>query len=366
MAKSKAPKKSEPAKTTEEDKDPQTTSPDLEATIAQLEEDNAKLRTEIETTKSAGELLASTLREEIESAQSKVEATIEATSEPVRRPREEFANAAYKACIEHGMSERDAHRVGESLADRMRIEDDFAEDVDFAEEFEEGVEMYDLRHEQDYQYPGGARKAVIRGNAAVMRSPKEVDTIVLHQTAIEFGVSKYAIRKSGGDVELARARRALDVACHTMAFRKGYFVAAHPMLAYLNHGNRFNGRSVGLEIEGLYPGLADDPMTVEREDLETTWKGEPTVLTEETVAAARNAILFMMAEVARLGGKITRVVSHRQSNDARRSDPGQEIWQRIAVDFCQNELGLTLDLLSPWKHGRDVPLEWDENGRGSY
>lgn len=271
-----------------------------------------------------------------------------------------LVHAAYRSAREAGLGKFDAHKAAEDIADRLRLPDD---------EGDGGVEVlkcYDLRAEQDYEYPNGARKSLKRGNTVVSRNVADVDTITLHQTAIEFGVSKYAIRFAKGDAELARARRALDVACHAMAFRKGFFVKSHNLLDYVNHAGRFNGRACGLEIEGLYPGLSDDPLTVAREDLLTTWRGEPTILTEDTVEASCNAIEWIVKGISDLGGKISRVVAHRQSSDARRSDPGQEIWERVAVEFCQNEMGLRLDLASPWSQGRPVPVQWDANGIGNY
>ncbi len=264
--------------------------------------------------------------------------------------RDVLCEAVFVECCRRGSSTRDARDMAEDTADRLRLE---GRDADAARSF------YDLRHEQDYLYPRGKNKARTYGSTVVMRDPSTIDTICTHQAASEFGVSKRSIARSGGDVELARARRALDVACHAMTFRQGYFVAAHPLRAYVNHGNRFNATSLGVEIDGHYPGLADRSLPN---------GDQPTILTEQTVRAACAMLRWLVEEARSEGMPISKVVAHRSSNDQRRGDPGEEIWKRIVLDFAVSELGLTAVCRSPWSgRGRHVPLEWDaDNGIGSY
>lgn len=274
--------------------------------------------------------------------------------------RDIVTSAVYAEAIEvGGETPRNALRLAEAIADRLRCPDNMGARPDAG--------FYDLRTEQDYNYPRGENKARMRANGVpVRRLPGDVDLIVVHQTAIEFGVSNRAIAKSGGDVELARARRALDVACHVMAFRNGYFVAAHDLDVYVNHAGRFNDHSLGLEIEGRYPGLLDDPDTLPREDLITTWGGEPSELTDETVEASIDALAWMVETGRSQGMPLRRIASHRQSSDSRRSDPGQEIWQRIVLPVAE-QLDLEVFGGSPWNTGRPLPLAWDEtHGNGRY
>ena len=283
------------------------------------------------------------------------------TSDETYMTRDLVCEAVYLEAMERGLSEDEAYGSAEDVADRLRLPGACATIGAMPQ-----PGFYDLRAEQDYKYPGGKRKVLIRGNSVVMRDPAEVHTIVVHQTAAEFGVSKRAIAKADGDIELARARRALDVACHVMAFRAGYFVAAHDLTVYVNHANRFNSHSLGLEIEGRYPGLMDDPSTVAREDLKTTWGGNPTVLTDQTVDAACRAIEWLVNESRDQGMPIEFIASHRQSSDTRRSDPGEEIWRRVVLDFAVAEMGLTAMRDSPWREGRPIPTEWDSDGTGEY
>ena len=236
--------------------------------------------------------------------------------------------------------------------------------------FASKVKVYDLISEQDYKYPNGKRKARMVGGKVVKRDPATVTHICLHQTAVEFGASDRQVRLSDGDRELALARRFLDVACHAAACRSGFFVKTHPLEDLLNHANGFNDYSVGLEIDGRYPGLEDDPTTAAREDLRTTWGGKPSKLTDQTVEAAREAVRYFVVEGRKLGMPMTHIVAHRQSSPSRRSDPGQGIWQSVVVDFACPELGLTVDL-DKTLSGRDgaglpIPKQWDSRSAADY
>lgn len=275
--------------------------------------------------------------------------------------RDQVYDAAFREVLARGASHRDAQRVAESVADRLRVGCSVSNLSNADED-----DFYDLRHEQDYDYPRGAKKARMKGLSPVRRDPSTIDTIVVHQTGVEYGVSSQQVKLADGDSNLALARRALDIASHTVAFRRGFFVASHPLDVYLNAANRLNPRSCSLEIDGRYPGLSDDPTTLEREDLLTTWKGTPTELTDATVDAACRALKWMCEEGRRVGIHFTRIAPHRISSDTRRSDPGEAIWRRVVLDYAEPELGLEVVRESPWRQGRDVPVEWDPNGIGEY
>src|SRR5690606_11252294 len=151
--------------------------------------------------------------------------------------------------------------------------------------------MIDLRAERVASAP----KIKMTGKRPVVRDPSTVTGICLHQTAVEYGVSAAQLRAAGGDRRLALARRALNVACHAMAFRDGFFVVSTPLPWYVNHGNGLNATRLGLEIDGRYPGRPDDPRTTpRREDLESTWGGEPSEITPALIAAARSALRWLV------------------------------------------------------------------------
>lgn len=346
--KKKSTKKSAPKKSTKPDPDPAESAPEA-----------AEAPAEAEAEGSAGGAEAGASREAARATESAPVPTV--TMEP--NARDAVYDAAFLEARERGLSDREARSLADEVCDRLRFtarEDNH--------EGEPEATFYDLRAKQDYVYPGGKRKVrtVDRQHSVpFMRDPKTVDAIVIHQTACEFGVSR-AMAKRFGNVETARAHRALDVACHALAFRNGYFVAAHDLRVYVNHGNRLNARSLGLEIEGRYPGLMDDPDTVAREDLRTTWGGEPTVLTDKTVETARAALKWLVEEGRKYGMPIKYIFAHRQSSDHRRSDPGEELWKRVVLDYAVAELGLETMPETRWRQGYSIPKEWDPDGKGKY
>lgn len=262
--------------------------------------------------------------------------------------------------------------IANAIADRFRLETEPLSESTSGGSVS-AVQIYDLLKEQDYLYPGGKRKTKLdRKGKPVRRDPRKVTHIVLHQTAVEYGVSKQQIAASNGDAELALARRFLDVACHIAACRSGFIVLAHDLDVQVNHGNGFNSFSIGIEVDGRYCGIEDDPSTVAREDLQSTWGGLPTVLTSRTVRAARAAVGYAVTAGRKRGMPLTHIVAHRQSSGQRRSDPGQELYQRVILNWAVPELGLKTEphLTLPSEKsgpGRPVPLEWDpEHGLGSY
>lgn len=230
------------------------------------------------------------------------------------------------------------------------------------------VDLYDLQAEQDYVYPGGKRKVRKRPRSGdgrlvpVERQARDITGVVLHQTAVPFGVSKRQVAAADGDRRLALARRGLDVACHAIAFRDGLVVRTHPLEVHVNHGNGLNSRSLGLEVDGRYPGLDDKPETVPREDLATTWGGDPTELTYRTIAAARVALRDLVVRGRELGMPIEYLWAHRQSSATRRSDPGQGLWESVALwAVATLDLKLQPDLVVG--DGRAIPLAWGGGAR---
>lgn len=271
------------------------------------------------------------------------------------------------AIVEEGLELKDPPEklleLAERVADRFRLGVDVAPPI-------AATPVYDLVHEQDWIYPNGKRKAKLVGGKPVMRDPATITHFVFHQTAVEYGVSERQVKASGGDRELALARRFLDVACHVAVSRHGFYVFTHPLEALLWHGNGFNDFSIGMEIDGRYAGLEDDPATVAREDLQTTWRGSPTVLAQQTVETACAAVKDTVERGRALGMPLTHAVAHRQSSPTRRSDPGEAIWKRIVLDFAERELGMQVELdrvldtrSGP---GRPIPHAWDPRSSASY
>lgn len=178
------------------------------------------------------------------------------------------------------------------------------------------------------------------------RPVNSVDGVVLHQTATPFGVTKAAVKAAGGDEKLAKHRRALKVAAHMTAFSTGYAVLAHPLPWYVFHANTLNARSVGIEVEGLFPGAMGKPL-----------------MSAELVRASRAGLEFLVKKGRELGMPLKWIWAHRQSSLTRPDDPGQEIWQKVVLEFAISVLGLVpqYDFVSG---GRPVPPDWRTMRRG--
>jgi hypothetical protein len=196
-----------------------------------------------------------------------------------------------------------------------------------------------------------------KGGKVVVRDPKSIRGIGIHQTACVFGPANDST---------ARYRRALKVPCHALAFRDGVFATAFPMLWYVYHGNELNSFTYGLEIEGQYPGLLDDPSTPVREDEKTIWGGKATPLDEQAIETARAALKYLYEEGMRLGSPLQYIWAHRQSNGVKVSDPGQGLWQHVVLDYGVAKLGLKTQPEKTWGNGKPVPAQWDPNGVGKY
>ena len=231
------------------------------------------------------------------------------------------------------------------------------------EEFK--IRCYDFRSQQpDPPKLSEQKHRIIRGEVA-KRHMTSVRTVVIHQTACIFGVSQGAIDAAKGNRELALARRMLNVAAHCVALRDGFYVLTNPFSWYVWHANALNEESIGLEIEGLYPGLKDDPATAHKEDVASTWGGKPMALTDLAVATAREALKHMVESARAEGAPLENIRAHRQSSVTRRSDPGQEIWERVVLEYAVPVLKLKTDTNFS-VGGRPIPLAWDPAGHGPY
>jgi hypothetical protein len=214
------------------------------------------------------------------------------------------------------------------------------------------MNIVDLTHEQvdppKYKPP----KHLIQKGRVVKRSVYEVDTIVVHQTAVVFGVLPRAVKEAGGDRNMAKHRRALQVASHLTAFDTGFAVVGCPLSWYVYNCNKLNSRSLGLEIEGVYPAL----LTAKSKELFTG-------LIEQ---ASRDAIDYMVIEGKKLGMPIQYIAAHRQSSADRRGDPGEEIWKKLVLGYAVPRHGLIVKPTAVWGDGRPLPQEWDSKEPKTY
>ena len=213
--------------------------------------------------------------------------------------------------------------------------------------------VYDLRAEAESPH----KKSKTVAGTTVKRRVSTIDAITIHQTAVKFGVKQYQIQGSGGDRNLALARRAHSVACHALAFHDGFVSLAAPLRWYIYHANSLNRRSLGLEIDGNYPGCTGGRTANGR---------PPTKITDELIDAARMAVKLLTDEGRKLGCPIKYIHAHRQSSRSRRGDPGEDLWRKVVLEYAVPELGLETEPAKTWGNGRPIPKEWYPNGVGEY
>jgi hypothetical protein len=192
---------------------------------------------------------------------------------------------------------------------------------------------------------------------AVVRDVEQITGIVIHQTAVEFGISRQQLANSKGDRTLALVRRSLQVRCHAMSF-DGFVAWPNDLRWYVIHGNGFNETTLSLEVEGQFPGLANSP-----------GRGD-TPLSPKRLAAARAGVALLVRAGRSLGMPIKYIYAHRQSSGQRRACPGEAIWRHVVCEYAVDELGLEprcdLVLNGTDGRGRPIPRAWDPRGVGDY
>ena len=208
--------------------------------------------------------------------------------------------------------------------------------------------LLDLRHEQT---EANARDACLLAKGKpVIRKPADVIACMLHQTACWYSVASYQAKASGGDVTLARHRRALGVNAHATAMRHGSTVIAYDALTYVHHGHVANAWSVGLEHEGLYDADGD-PMQV------------PDGIDVGEIIEAGRAYLTHLAETL---PALRLVWAHRQSmrapGRAKTADPGARIFREVGVEHGVKRLGLTIEPDRIFGAGKALPSTWYTEG----
>lgn len=226
------------------------------------------------------------------------------------------------------------------------------------------VEIIDLRSLQPAK-PGpdaAKRYRIGAGGKVLERQPEAVLGVGLHQTSCIFGVSSVAIKAAGGSAERAKDLRALKVAAHVVVWSAPpgppRIVLANPLRWHVNHGNALNPFSVGIEFEADLPGRV---------------RQGPFSLTEEQVRAGQQALATVVELGRKEGCPMTHLWAHRQSNGKKPGDPGEELWQRLVLEFAVPKLGLVLERDRFWKGstavtptGRAIPKEWDPDAKASY
>lgn len=169
--------------------------------------------------------------------------------------------------------------------------------------------------------------------------------ICLHQAACTLSASP-------------KIERCDTVGAHFVVYPDGRVFRLHDMDRKIVHGHGWNAHTVGIEIDGRMYGIVGKENTL-WDSPDTPWKDKANHPTFEQIGAVCQLIRWICAEVERHGGKMKSLVAHRQATSSRQNDPGQEIWQAVALPMMK-ELGLG-DGGPGFKisDGYPIPGEWD-------
>jgi len=176
----------------------------------------------------------------------------------------------------------------------------------------------------------------------------KVTGVCLHQTACVLG---------------ERDERWDSVGAHVGITASGKIEWLHGFDRVVAAANGFNAQTVSIEVDGRFEGVEGDPSTL-WDDPSTPVREAATTFTPAQVAAVKDAVRWIVAEVAAHGGQVKVLVAHRQSSGQRRSDPGSAIWRRAALPLIA-ELGLH-DGGHGFKidDGYPIPEAWDPSRVG--
>lgn len=185
----------------------------------------------------------------------------------------------------------------------------------------------------------------------------DVKGITLHQTATVLG---------------EKPSRWKNVACHLGFPASGAMILVNPLEWVVWHGNAFNEKDVGFEIDGHFAGVEtyDEETGEWTPNLKTYWKPaskpdrKPLSVTEAQVESVLAGIKWVIDEVERHGGKLEYIHAHRQSSKSRTSDPGEKVWKLIALE-AQKRWGLKDGGPTFKLGGTTIPEEWNPEYAGS-
>lgn len=203
-----------------------------------------------------------------------------------------------------------------------------------------------------------------RGQAKGRRGWGAIHTIVLHQTAVDFGYNP---------------TRVLNLPVHGCTLQDGTIVLLHSPLDYMWHAHTLNDCSIGIEVSCRAGGREDDPTTPAKENVLTTWlpksvrqkilAGRTTYDREireassDQLMSTRALVKYYCDLVAANGGQIEFIRAHRQSHRSRVSDPGERIWKNVGI-WAQQELYLSSDANFRIGSGNPLPDVWTGENNG--
>ena len=161
-----------------------------------------------------------------------------------------------------------------------------------------------------------------------------------------------------------------NVACHIAITREGKIIYNNDFIKKVWHGNGFNTKTIGIEIDGHFAGLEEQNDAGEWvADMKSYWRPKnskrlPVSITDAQIEACKEAIRWVKRVVDAAGGDFKYILAHRQSSPSRVSDPGQKTWRLVAVPLME-ELGMVdggddyYIMDSKKRAGKPIPEAWD-------
>ena len=182
------------------------------------------------------------------------------------------------------------------------------------------------------------------------RDASKVAAIEYHQMDCTMGVSRGQLKAAAGDPRLALRNRVLGQPYHVVGLLDGDVIRNHPASRITFHGNGGNDFTIGVGIEGSYPG---------REKSRST---KHTQL-DRIVPIARAALVEAekMLREAGVTGPI-KINAHRCFTDGRAADPGEGLW-RETVLWAVDQIGLVVDYDIARGTGLPIPVDWDPSAK---
>jgi hypothetical protein len=150
------------------------------------------------------------------------------------------------------------------------------------------------------------------------------------------------------------------VNAHIGLTKEGRVILINEPEDFIWHAQGLSKTTIGIEIEGNYPGIIGKENTL--------WKpgGGPDILTDETWEGAAFIYGYLKEWFDTRGIKWQHIFAHRQSYKNRTADPGQEIWQKIAMPWMVMSGATDGGELFKIGTGKPIPSQWDIKYNNSY
>ena len=208
-----------------------------------------------------------------------------------------------------------------------------------------------------------AKKKILTGpKPRSKRNWRDIYAIMVHHTGYENKEERIA----------ESSRTASNY--HFIIARSGkVYMANHPQLM-IWHGHGLSQHSIGIEIDGNFAGLMNDPTHGGKPYFWTGGKSSaPSIPTNAQLDALDTLVRELADMLKKNGTSLKYIYAHRQSAASRESDAGQIVWQH-AVLKLQSELGLqktteTFTYTSGERGeggGNPIPKEWDPAAKSSF